>query len=86
MRDYINESTVLKFYIEQMKEDNITFLKGKPQVKEEIKNLIESLDHKEDIHQKIQVAKELWKVLFESSMSSILPDKRGYDSLFNYFE
>ncbi|MCE7743304.1 MAG: hypothetical protein GOP50_12710, partial [Candidatus Heimdallarchaeota archaeon] len=40
----------------------------------------------EEIHDKIQIAKELWKTLFEVSMEFIDPDKQGYDDLFKYFD
>ncbi|MCK8058384.1 MULTISPECIES: hypothetical protein [unclassified Fusibacter] len=86
MNGFINESVVLAYYIEQMEADNITFLVGKTKEKKEIERLILKIEAMEDIHQKIIVSKDLWKLLFEMSMSSIMPDKRGYDSIFNYFD
>lgn len=86
MKGIINESTVLAFYLKEMEADKVSFLKDKPKAKMKIKELIEELEALPDIHQKIQVAKDLWKVLFEESMSFLVSDKRGYDKIFNYFD
>lgn len=86
MRETINEKTVLLFYLKQMEEDKVTFLSGNEEKKENIKGYINKLLSLPDIHMKIQVAKELWKILFEESMSVINPDKKGYDKLFEYFD
>lgn len=86
MHNIINENTVLNFYLKQMEEDNISFLVGKEKIKNDIREDIEKLLVLEDIHQQIQVAKSLWKVLFSASMSALNTDKRGYDRLFDYFD
>lgn len=82
---YINENIVLNFYIEEMDKDDIQFLKGRNTYKTKIRQYIENLKDQEDMHDKIQITKGLWKVLFEAAMSYIDDDKRGYDVLFNYF-
>lgn len=82
----VNEKIVLNYYIEQMKEDKISFLKNKNYFKEKIEKEIINLRDEDDIHEKIQYAKELWKVLFEAAMTYIDSDKRGYDKLFKYFD
>ncbi len=82
----INEKVVMDFYIELLDKDNIRFLIGKEEAKKTIKELISLLQKSEEIHDKIQVAKDLWKILFEASMEFIDPDKQGYDVLFKYFE
>ena len=38
------------------------------------------------MNEKISITKDLWKALFEASMSFIDPDKDGYDKLFKYFD
>lgn len=38
------------------------------------------------MNNKISIACKLWKVLFEAAMTSINPDKTGYDKLFKYFD
>ena len=84
--DYINEDVVLHFYLEQMEKNNILFLDGREDFKEKIKENIAKLRAAEDMHDKIQIAKELWKTLFTASMSYIDSDMRGYDKLFTYFD
>jgi hypothetical protein len=84
--DYINEDVVLHFYLEQMEKNNIVFLDGREDLKERIKENITKLRDAEDMHDKIQVAKDLWKALFTASMSYIDSDMRGYDELFTYFD
>ena len=69
-----------------MNKDKIQFLKGKPKAKKCIVEHIEKLRACEDLHSKIMQATVLWKVLFELSMVYIDPDKKGYDTLFNYFD
>jgi hypothetical protein len=69
-----------------MSKDTITFLQGKDIFKARIKDNIEKLSVAESMNDKIGVSKELWKLLFESAMSYIDPDKRGYDELFKYFD
>jgi len=84
--NYINEDVVLHFYLEQMEKNNIVFLDGREDLKERIKENITKLRDAEDMHDKIQVAKDLWKALFTASMSYIDSDMRGYDKLFTYFD
>ncbi len=82
----INENFVMDFYLKLIEEDKINFLAGKEETKKEIKKKIIKLQKSEEIHDKIQIAKNLWKILFEVSMEFIDPDKQGYDDLFKYFE
>lgn len=84
--NYINEDVVLHFYLEQMEKNNIIFLDGREELKETIKENITKLRVAEDMHDKIQIAKNLWKSLFTASMSHIDSDMRGYDELFTYFD
>lgn len=84
--DYINEDVVLCFYLKQMEKNNIVFLDGRDDLKEIIKENITKLRVSEDMHDKIQIAKNLWKALFTASMSYIDSDMRGYDELFTYFD
>lgn len=84
--DFINESTVLNFYLEEMEKDNIAFLQNRNEFKYTIRDAIVSIRDEKDMHKKIQAAKVLWKSLFEASMSYIDSDKRGYDELFKYFD
>ena len=86
MKNYINETTVLDFYLDEMEKDNFKFLKDKDEYKRKIKDYILKLKQKNEANNKIQVGKDLWKTLFEASMSYIDPDKRGYDKLFKYFD
>ncbi|GEM_PF-589651 len=82
----VNEKIVMDFYVEQMKLDNIMFLKGRDLYKEKIEKEIIALENAENMNESIQYAKNLWKLLFESAMSYIDSDKRGYDKLFSYFD
>ncbi|MDT8715624.1 hypothetical protein IAI10_02990 [Clostridium sp. 19966] len=82
----VNENNVLEFYLSEMDKDNINFLKNRPKFKTEIRRYILNLKEAENMHEKIEASKKLWKLLFESAMSYIDPDKRGYDELFSYFD
>jgi hypothetical protein len=82
----LNEITVLNFYLEEMENGNIIFLKDRQAYNENIKKGIIALRDSEGMNDKVKEAKELWKGLFEASMSFIDPDKRGYDKLFKYFD
>lgn len=84
--ELINENTVLDFYLSELDKDNIDFLQNKEEQKSKIRKCIIDLKNAPHINDKIEVAKVLWKLLFESSMSYIDPDKRGYDNLFAYFD
>lgn len=83
---YLNEDIVLDCYLEELEKDNICYLRGRSGHKEKIKAYVMELKQCEAMNKKIMVAKNLWKALFEAAMSSIDPDKRGYDKLFNYFD
>ncbi len=82
----VDEKVVLKFYLEQIENDNVKFLKGKDSFKNSISEQINYLLIERDMHNRIKTAKDLWKLLFETSMSYIDPDKRGYDDIFAYFD
>lgn len=82
----INESIVLDFYLEQLQHDNIGFLKGRESHKETIRRQVLVLRATENLHDRILAAKDLWKSLFEASMTHIDPDKRGFDRLFKFFD
>ncbi|NHJ04391.1 MAG: hypothetical protein EAX90_06180 [Candidatus Heimdallarchaeota archaeon] len=81
----VSENKVMDFYLDLIKKDKIKFLVNQEEKKKTISDLINNLKSFEDIHDKISIAKELWKVLFEASMSYIDSDKQGYDNLFKYF-
>lgn len=83
---YINEKDMLRYYLTLMDADKIVFLKGRTFEKQEIYATILKLIDDESMHDKINTAKCLWKLLFESSMSFIDSDKGGYDQLFDYFD
>jgi hypothetical protein len=82
----INEKSVLNFYLGEIEKDTIEFLKDKPWYKEDISREIIKLRDEDEMHNKIVICKNLWKLLFEASMSYIDPDRRGYDDLFGYFD
>ena len=82
----LNEEIVLDFYLNKVEEGEINFLKRRENYILKVKEYINELKKSKEIHDKIQVAKELWKVLFESAMSYIDPDKRGYNDLFEFFD
>ncbi|WBW94857.1 hypothetical protein [Oceanirhabdus sp. W0125-5] len=82
----LNEKKVINYYLNKIEKEEIQFLKNKTIYKERIKKLIISLRDEELLHNKIEISKELWKQLFEAAMSSIDPDKRGFDDLFEYFD
>ncbi len=82
----INERKVLDFYIEEIQRDSIEFLKNKQWYKDDIQCEILKLRDEEEMHNKIRICKNLWKLLFEASLSFIDPDRRGYDDLFGYFD
>ncbi|MHA1210912.1 MAG: hypothetical protein ACTSSH_00485, partial [Candidatus Heimdallarchaeota archaeon] len=75
----ISETIVMDYYLELMKANKIKFLVDKKEEKKELKKLINQLKKTEDIHDKILVAKQLWMLLFDTSMTFIDPDKKGYD-------
>lgn len=86
MNHFVDEKTVMRFYLEEMDADRIIFLKEKEELKVQIRTHIEQLLNEEKMNNKISIACKLWKVLFEAAMTSINPDKAGYDKLFKYFD
>ncbi|WP_352419062.1 hypothetical protein [Proteiniborus sp.] len=83
---HVDERIVLKFYLEQIKNDNVKFLESKDNFKKSISEEIKLLLEEKDLNNRIKIAKSLWKLLFEAAMSYIDPDKRGYDDIFTYFD
>lgn len=75
----------MDFYLQLIKENQIKFLVDQKQLKKLVIKHIKAMQKKDDIHDKIKTAKELWKVLFEAAMVYIDPDKQGFDQLFEYF-
>jgi len=86
MKNFVDERTVMQFYLEEMNADRIMFLKEKEDLKELVRAYIEQLLKEDKMNNKISIACKLWKVLFEAAMTSINPDKSGYDKLFKYFD
>jgi len=86
MEHFIDEKTVMRFYLEQIDADQIVFLKEKDALKAQIRAFIEQLLNEDKMNNKISIACKLWKVLFEAAMTSINSDKAGYDKLFKYFD
>ena len=86
MEHFIDEKTVMRFYLERMEKDEIIFLQGKDDIKKDIKACLEKLIDEEKMNNKIQIAVVLWKKLFESAMSYLSPNKKGYDKIFKYFD
>lgn len=86
MEHFIDEKTVMRFYLDLMKKDEVVFLKGKEDLKKDIKKALEKLINEEKMNSKIQIAVGLWKKLFEAAMSDISPNKQGYDKIFKYFD
>ena len=86
MKHFIDEKTVMRFYLERMEQDEILFLQGKDSVKEEIRQALEKLIAESKMNNKIQLATVLWKKLFEAAMSYISANKKGYDKIFKYFD
>lgn len=86
MSTFIDEKTVMQFYIDCIDNDSIEFLKGREEMKATVRGLVGKLLEAETMNSKITIAVSLWKKLFEAAMSFISPDKRGYDKLFKYFD
>ncbi len=85
MEHFIDEKTVMHFYLDRLEADEILFLQGKS-VKKDIEELVEKLCDEDKMNNKIQLAIVLWKKLFEAAMSYISPNKKGYDKIFKYFD
>ena len=86
MSNFINEQTVMQFYIDQIDAHQIIFLENKTELKAEIRQAISDLMQAQNMNSKINIACTLWKKLFEASMSTISSNKQGYDKLFKYFD
>lgn len=84
--NYINEKDVLSYYLELIRKDDVSFLIGKEDAKKALVDNINELIKAENLHDRITLAKTIWKLLFETSLSSIDSDKSGYDTLFKYFD
>lgn len=82
----IDEETVIDFYLALVEDDKINFLEGKEEKKERISEKLKELRDERGLHDRIEVARVLWKLLFESSMEWIDQDKQGYEELFDYFD
>lgn len=83
---YINENDVLDYYIKLLKEEKISFFQGKLQVTEKLIVDLDGLRKEREMHSRIEVAKSVWKSLFSHALSSLSPNKNGYDDLFKYFD
>ena len=81
----ITENTVMEFYLNLVKENQIQFLIKQKELKTIVIKNIRKLQKESDMHEKIKTAKDLWKALFEAAMTFIDPDKQGFDKLFLYF-
>lgn len=86
MEHFVDEKTVMQFYLECMDRDEILFLNGKDDLKKDIKKSLEELIQESKMNNKIQIAVVLWKKLFEAAMSYLSPNKKGYDKVFKYFD
>lgn len=86
MEHFVDENVVMHFYLEQLNDDKIHFLQGNAAGKRQIAEMIAQLLSAHKMHNRIIVAKKLWKVLFAAAMSSLDPDRQGYDKLFAYFD
>jgi cobyrinic acid a,c-diamide synthase len=65
----VNEQIVLDFYLGLVEKDEIEFLQNRAELKEKTVAPIMDLSQSESIHHKTEVAKVLWKPLFEGAMS-----------------
>lgn len=86
MGKFVDETTVMQFYVDLVKEGRINFLKDKPEKSEKIISLVTGLMQAQNMNSKIVIACDLWKVLLEASLSSVSPDKSGYDKVFKFFD
>ena len=82
----VDERVVLDFYLEQMDLGKISFLEGNDDYSHTIREQIVALRESNEMHDKILIAKDLWKTLFEASLVHIDHDKNGYDQLFEFFD
>lgn len=84
--NYINENDMMDYYIGLLDSERIEFLRGKPVETQDIRAMVTQLRNCQNLHERIDAAKVLWKRLFEYALSYIHPDKGGYDELFSYFD
>ncbi|MEQ8235174.1 MAG: hypothetical protein ABRQ23_00170 [Syntrophomonadaceae bacterium] len=84
MRD-LTEKIILEFYVDQIRRDQVNFVKDKKQKKEIIAS-ISRLKQSKRIHEKLDAAKQLWKKLLTAAIKHIDDDLRGLEKLFDYFE
>lgn len=56
-------------------------MRGKDAKKAKIRSLVEQLMNADTMNGKIQIACDLWKALFDASLSYISPNKQGYDKI-----
>ncbi len=83
----ITEAIVLRRYLEHLEADDIEFLRRRPGPRAELAGLLGDLASCGiDQHRKVQVGKSIWKLLFEQAMSSVDPDRRGYERLFRFLD
>jgi len=82
----VDERVVLDFYLEQMDLGKISFLEGNDDYTHSIRDQVVALRECNEMHDKILIAKDLWKTLFEASLVHIDHDKNGYDELFEFFD
>lgn len=82
----ITENVVMDHYLSLLELNKITFLAEKGETKKQIISGINLLKETDNIHDKIVLAHNLWKLLFEAAMVYIDKDKLGYDQLFVYFD
>jgi hypothetical protein len=84
---FVDERVVLEFYLDLLDRQKVQFLCALDAETKEIQGLIRNLMHERtNAHRRVQVARKLWKRLFELSMSYIDADRTGYDELFRYFD
>ncbi|MBE5961952.1 MAG: hypothetical protein E7256_11340 [Lachnospiraceae bacterium] len=86
MHAILNETVVMNFFLEEMEEDKISFLRGRKGHQEKIKALIPQMIASPGMNEKIQTASLLWKALFEAAMTHIDSNKKGYSQFFQFFD
>ena len=77
MEHFINEKTVMQFYLDELDSNKILFLQEKEESKAKIRSYLEQLLQEEKMNNKIAIACNLWKALFEAAMSYVNPNNRG---------
>ena len=69
-----------------MKENKVNFLKTQENTKNQISSLLSTLKKPKDLHTRTEIAKQLWKTLFETAIEYISPNEESFDTLFSYFD